>query len=263
MTARSDLLTAFRLASASAFMSAALAFPAASAQERVPQEDPPPAAQVDPRRLQPVDPAQFQIQDFSQLRPVRTETSERDPRLAVIDWAAAASDRERQIAEYRRNAGSAAATRAPAQALTPQISERSRESIRPVHMPVLLPVTGEAYTTRAGGEPGLMLMTRANFYDASWDVDGASVQVSGTRLINHRGVGVARAARLDQGRGPDGYRIVTNEAGLTADFSRYGAAYTVTIECGSATDPRCTDETYLRALLDRMIVAGGNPEEEG
>ena len=231
---------------------------AAPAQER-PQPDEPPA-RLDPQRQQAIDPARFQIQDFSQLRPVRPETSERDPRLAVIDWSQAAADRREQLAANRERFATAA--RGP-QGLTPQVSERSRERIRPVHMPVLLPLTDEAVTTRAGGEAGMMLVTRAYFYDASYHLDGMSVHVGGTRLINHRGSETAQAAGLQRDRGADGVRIVTNESGRTADFTRYGAAYTVTLECVSAGDPRCADDTYLRALLGRLVVAGGNPEGEG
>lgn len=245
------------------------AAPGFAQQSAPPPDDPPQRLQIDPRQLQPVERSQFQIQDFSQLRPVQPETRERDPRLAVIDWTAAFSDRERQIAALRESSDQsfdrASTNTAPNQGFLPQISRRSRDQIRPVHMPVLLPAASvaEAITTRAGGEPGMMLVTRAYFYDAAWTIDGMSVQVNGTRLINHRGNAVARAADLNRGRGGDGYRIVTNESGLTADFSRYGGAYTVTVECGSGTDPRCADDTYLRALLDRLIVAGGNPDGEG
>jgi hypothetical protein len=260
-------------AAVTGFAAAALALTAAAPgfaqQTAPPRDDPPQRFQIDPRQVQPVDRGQFQIQDFSQLRPVRPETQERDPRLAVIDWTAAYSDRARQIAELsqspNRSPNQVGTTATPTQGFLPEISDRSRERIRPVHMPVLLPtpVSGETITTRAGGEPGMMLVTRAYFYDAAWSIDGLSVQVNGTRLINHRGNAVARAADLNRGRGGDGYRIVTNESGLTADFSRYGAAYTVTLECGSGTDPRCADEAHLRGLLGRLIVAGGNPDGEG
>ncbi|MGX6648755.1 hypothetical protein ACWCOP_12530 [Maricaulaceae bacterium MS644] len=250
-------------------LSVAGAAPGFAQQSAPPPDEPPQRLQIDPRRFQPVDRSQFQIQDFSQLRPVQPETRERDPRLAVIDWTAAFSDRERQIAALRESPNQSpnqdSTNAAPNQGFLPQISRGSRERIQPVHMPVLLPAAAvaEAITTRAGGEPGMMLLTRAYFYDAAWNIDGMSVQVNGTRLINHRGNAVARAADLNRGRDGDGYRVVTNESGLTADFSRYGGAYTVTIECGSGTDPRCADETYLRGLLDRLIVAGGNPDEEG
>lgn len=264
MPLRLDVRTAMKLAAAWAALAAAPVFAAAGAQEPVPQDDPPPR-QIDPRQLQPVDPSRFQIQDFAQLRPVRPETRERDPRLAVINWTAAYTDRERQLAAFNQADTPAGVVRPPVrdQGFYPQISERSSNNIRPVHMPVLLPVADGPVTTRAGGEAGLMLMTRAHFYDASWHVDGMSVHVGGSRLINHSGSDMARAADLNRGRRADGYRIVTNESGLTADFTRYGAAYTVTLECGSASDPRCADETYLRGLLGRLFVAGGNPEGEG
>ncbi|MEQ8404010.1 MAG: hypothetical protein RKE49_02850 [Oceanicaulis sp.] len=257
----------YKIALAFASAWAVCAAPAAIAQQSIPQDDPQPA-RIDPDQLQAVDPSRFQLEDFTRLRPVIQDTRERDPRLAIINWAEAAEDRRRDLAEYREQLSTrddaAGLSRAPAQGPLPQLAERSRANIRPVHMPVLLPGAGpQALTTRPGGEPGLMLMTRAYFYDASWHEDGVSVHVGGSRLINHRGNDVARAAGLNRGRGGDGYRIVTNESGLTADFSRYGAAYTVTVECASASDPRCADEAYLRALLDRLIVAGGNPEGEG
>jgi hypothetical protein len=225
------------------------------------QIDPAQLQRIDPAQIQAIDRAQFQIQDFTQLRPVIPDETRRDPRLAVIDWTAAYEDRRVEQFEYSGDATTAVT--AP-QSYLPQINEQSAQRIRPVHMPVLLPRrNGEATLTRMGGEPGMMVMTRAHFYDAAYHVDGMSVHVGGTRLINHRGADAARAAGLNRGRDARGFRIVRNESGLTADFTRYGAAYTVTLECGSADDPRCADETYIRDLLRRLVVAGGNPEGEG
>lgn len=235
---------------------ALLAAPPLTAQEPPPEEDPP-RLQVDPSRLQPVDPDRFQIRDLNQLRAVVAQPRERDPDLAVIDWAAALSDRRAEMTEYGGDATNALG----AAGYLPQIARRAAAQARPVHMPVLLPMREGAVFTRNGGEPGVMLITRAHFYDASYFDDGVSVHVAGTRRINHRSP--AGAAGIGRGRGADGLRVVTDEAGLTADFTRYGAAYTVTVECVSSSDPRCADEDFVRALVGRLVVAGGGPEGEG
>lgn len=240
---------------------AALASPALAAQQIQPDEPPPQRLQVDPARPQPVDRNQFQIRDLSQLRPVIADGRERDPRLAVIDWTAALSDRRSEIFEY---GGDATATTAVGSvSYLPEISRRSSAQVRPVHMPILLPRRPGTVSTRNGGEPGVMLITRADFYDASYFQDGVSVHVAGTRRINHRSPEAADAAGIGRGRGSDGVRVVTDEAGFTADFTRYGAAYTVTVECASASDPRCADADFVRNLVRRLVVAGGSPDGEG
>ena len=217
-------------------------------------------AQPAPRAtVQQIDPAQLErLQAFQQLQVVRP--SQTDPELAVIDWEAARADRQRQLAAYRETLGqSATAARRPTPFAAP-LSERSLARLRPVHVPVLLPQTDAEVLTRDGGQPGVMLITRADFYDASMSLDGMSVHVGGNRRINHRRADPGMATVLNQGRGAGGVRISRDEAGYTADFTRYGASYTVSIECSSRTDPRCADEAAVRALVDSLVVAGGNPE---
>lgn len=217
-------------------------------------------AQPAPRAVvQQLDPAQLErLQAFQQLQVVRPEQA--DPNLAVIDWEAARADRQRQLAAYRETLGQSATTaRLPTPFAAP-LSERSQAQLRPVHLPVLLPQTNAQVLTRDGGQPGVMLITRAAFYDASMSLDGMSVHLGGNRRINHRRADPGMETMLNRGRAADGLRISRDEAGYTADFTRYGASYTVSIECSSRTDPRCADEAAVRALVDSLVVAGGNPE---
>jgi len=212
-------------------------------------------------------PAHARQQEEAPLRlqalQTQAEEAENGPLLADIDWAQAFADRDRQLAEFRQTQanGTLSAVR-PQQTFIPQISERSLARLTPVRLPVLLPQLQGAVTARAGGQPGLMLMTRDHFYDASFHQDGVSVHITGTRIIHHSVNTPDLAAAMRRGRGGDGVRVSRDEGGFTADFSRYGAAYTISVECASRTDPRCADESFIRALTGRLVVAGGNPEEE-
>lgn len=211
-------------------------------------------SEIEPRQAVPV-------REFQALRVVqRAPAAERDPNLAVIDWNAAREDRQRQLIAFRQQAArvTAAVGAAP---FAPPLSASSQERLRPVRLPVLLPQVSGPVTTRPGGEPGVMLITRDHFYDASFSIPGLTVHVSGTAVIRHRLTDAAMAGALEAGRGADGVRFSRDEGGYTADFSRYGAAYTVSIECASRTDPRCRNEAGVRALVERLVVAGGSPEE--
>lgn len=219
----------------------------------------------------------FDIERFRQMEVIRrgaeqaaqgqtdtTQTAqrERDPRLADIDWDAARTDQERQLAQFREQTQATATRVVTTESYTPFVSSRLAERLEPVHLPVLLPRVNGVISTRAGGEPGLMLRTRANFYDASYDQNGMSVSISGTRIIHHRMNSPEMRRRLNNGRGADGVQVEADESGgYTANFSRYGAAYTVTIECATARDPRCQSENTIREIVGSLVVAGGNPEE--
>lgn len=219
----------------------------------------------------------FDIERFRQMEVIRrgaeeaaqgqtdtTQTAprERDPRLADIDWDTARTDMERQLAEFRQQTQDTATRVVTTESYTPFVSRSLADRLEPVHMPVLLPRVNGVITTRSGGEPGLMLRTRAHFYDASYDQNGMSVTISGTRIIHHRINAPELRRRMNNGRGADGVQVEADESGgYTANFSRYGAAYTVTIECGTARDPRCQSENTIREIVGSLVVAGGNPEE--
>ncbi len=229
------------------------------------------------RDLQRPLPERFDIERFRQMEVIRrgaeqaaqgrTDTAqtaprERDPRPAEIDWDAARSDMERQLGEFRQQTQATETRVVTTESYTPFVSRGLAGRLEPVHMPVLLPRVNGVISTRPGGEPGLMLRTRANFYDASYDLDGMSVAISGTRIIHHRMNAPEMRRTMNIGRDADGVQVQADESGgYTANFSRYGAAYTVTIECATARDPRCQSEDTVRGIVRSLVVAGGNPEE--
>lgn len=246
----------------------AIATPALARQ----QEPAAPPAQREP--LRPVA-ERFDIERFRQLDvirrgaglqaqdiPAEPPARERDPRLADIDWAAARQDHERQLADFRQRTQTTVTRVVTTESYTPFIAPHLIDRLEPVYLPVLLPQVNAPISTRSGGDAGLMLRTRAHFYDASFDQGGLSVAISGTRLINHRINAPDLRRRMDIARGADGVQVQADESGgYTANFSRYGAAYAVTIECATARDPRCQSEDTIRAIVASLVIAGGNPEE--
>jgi hypothetical protein len=54
---------------------------------------------------------------------------------------------------------------------------------------------------------------------------------------------------------PDGVVVEASEAGIDADFTRFGAAYSISLQCEDPDgDPRCKDEAYVRRLIGRMTL---------
>ena len=132
----------------------------------------------------------------------------------------------------------------------------NRAKIDTVAIPVLLP-----------GDPDLAANLRffpnGAFYTASSSSNGMSFVITGS------GRGFPLGARTVRGlpggdlksRIPaDGILIAQTEAGLDASFSRFGVSYSISLECASRTDTRCTDEGYVRGVIARMtvVVPGGH-----
>lgn len=256
-----------------ALLACVLIAPPAIAQQRDEPTRPPAPRDLQRPLPERFDIERFDIERFRQLEVIRRGQDgqvsqddppprERDPRLAEIDWNAARADHERQLSDFRQRTQSTPTRVVTTESYTPYIAPHLIPRLEPVHMPVLLPQVNGAVSTRSGGDPGIMLRTRAYFYDASFDQDGMSVAVSGTRIIHHRINAPAMRRSMNVGRGADGVQVQADESGgYTANFSRYGAAYTVTIECATARDPRCQSEDAVRDIVRRLVVAGGNPEE--
>jgi hypothetical protein len=59
----------------------------------------------------------------------------------------------------------------------------------------------------------------------------------------------------------DGVVIEHTEFGLDASFSRFGAAYSISLECADPTDRRCIDDAFVRGLISRLtVVIPGDPQ---
>ena len=125
---------------------------------------------------------------------------------------------------------------------------RDRSAVDSVHLPVLLPAAGAGATVPGRGDPGVLFFARGDTYVASCEMSGVSVEIAG----------MSRGRFTVPGSAPD---VTSNATGMEANFSRYGAGYTVTVAC---SDPRarseCTDPDFIRGVISALRVAGGSPD---
>jgi hypothetical protein len=103
----------------------------------------------------------------------------------------------------------------------------------------------------------LRLFPNGAHYAVSSNSRGMSFHMTG----HGRAFDLAPAAvrRLPQGtfrsRIPlDGIVIEHTESGIDASFNRFGAAYSIALECADPTDFRCNDEQFVRGLVARLMV---------
>ncbi len=178
-----------------------------------------------------------------------------DTNVTTIDWAAAERDRQVQT----RSAASASAARS--QTTVPAPRNASPQDLQEVRLPVLIPSLQAARTSRAGDQ-GMLVFPNEDFYTASMTMDGLLVEVSGSRRINTRIADPLEARRLRAGQDAEGFRVTSIEGGQTVDFSRYGAAYSVTLECARPDDLRCADPNFAIDMARRLVIAGGSPDRD-
>ncbi len=166
-------------------------------------------------------------------------------RPLAIDWASAGRAQSAGITPQNR-AGRA------------QFLNANRAKVDTMQIPVLLP-----------GDPdlaaGLRFFPQGLDYVVSSNPKGMGFTLMGTGRAYPLGEGTAGglgkgglASRIPA----DGIviRIPGKAArqdgdGLSASFSRYGAAYTVMLDCDDHNhDPRCTDEAYVRGVIARLLA---------
>lgn len=153
-----------------------------------------------------------------------------------IDWAAA-------------NRGALQRTNLGARIVTGRFVAANRPAIDAMRLPVLLP-----------GDPDLAANLRffgeGDYYTLSSTTVGMAFQMTGAARAYALPPVTARGLRGDlRSRIPtDGIVIEQSEVGLDASVNRFGGVYSVSLECASAIDPRCTDPTYLRGVISRLTV---------
>ncbi len=122
-------------------------------------------------------------------------------------------------------------------------------------LPVLLPA-----------EPALIrsvrVMIEPNSYSATSDIGRANVTIYGTHVFRKRAADdpIARAAaaapRETLSNGVR-VRVSTAEAGINLTFTRWGAAYLISIECGNGDgDARCSKADFIKSLAEKMAITG-------
>jgi hypothetical protein len=165
-------------------------------------------------------------------------------RPVAIDWAAAQKQAQSGVTERGR-------------ALNAKFIAANRAEIAKIAIPVLLP-----------GDPdlaqGLRIFGNGAYYTASSSSNGMSFVLTGSGRafpLSPRTVRALPGAGL-AGRIPaDGISVEGTEAGLDASFGRFGASYSISLECRTPTDPRCNDQGYVRGVIARLtvIIPGSGP----
>tara|TARA_R110000868_G_scaffold165291_1_gene398219 strand:- start:2633 stop:3346 length:714 start_codon:yes stop_codon:yes gene_type:complete len=175
------------------------------------------------------------------------------PRTVAINWDQARADARRQGATS--NPAVTAARVAPEM---PRPSNREAGNVAETRLPVLVPNMG---ILSSSPPPTVLLFPQPDFYTLSISGDGLVIEVFGTRLA-HAIAPDPLSARQLRATGPDDLRVSATEYGQVADFNRYGAAYTVTLECDNPqSDPRCADDELVRRLARSLVIAAGSPGE--
>ncbi|MEN0651446.1 MULTISPECIES: hypothetical protein [Hyphobacterium] len=163
-----------------------------------------------------------------------------------IDWDAARSD----LAEQTGDPMEPVARPVPIRPVN-----ATRDDLDAVSLPILLPdrtaVDFDGATARLFGRQG--------FYTASIEGDGVVIEVFGTRQRLTEAPDPASERRLAEARDADGFIITPGEGSWDVAFNRYGAAYSVTVECGDPGAARCADPDYARNVARGLLIAGGQP----
>ena len=208
--------------------------------------------QVQERQLQAsrVRPATLSVATAFQPRPPRPDR----PRVMPIDWGQVREDLQRQNAQFSDNFTTAA--RLPQTFPRPSNNEAAR--VAQTRLPVLLPPMA---ALQMENTPRVFLFPQEDFYTASINAPGLLIEVFGTRLAHTEAPDPATLRRL-AAQGPDGVRITQTEYGVEVHFNRYGAAYSITIECEfPQEDSRCTELDFGRQLAENIGIVAGSPEE--
>ena len=177
-----------------------------------------------------------------------------NPVTAPIDWAVMRRD--------DRGQGTAGATAAASGAAPsfPQPANLGAQAVLQTRLPVLIPTEN---ALALDGDRDALLFPEENFYTLSISTPDILVEVFSTRLTHASAPGRDTSRQL-QAVDEDGYSFAQTEFGLELSFNRYGAAYSVSVECAKPdTDARCIRDDYVRQVAGSLLIAAGRPARSG
>ena len=198
--------------------------------------------------------------DTTRLAQLTTLQPNREPRpdapvAMAINWGQAGEDIQRQAREYQRTSTLTAAVQGNLPFARPTNPEAA--AVTATTLPVLIPGTA---ALGLDGNARVLLFPRPDFYTLSITAPGLVIEVFGTRLAHARTPDPLSTRRLNATDG-DGYRVGQTEYGRELSFNRYGAAYSITVECDQPeTDTHCRNDAYIRQLANSLIIAAGTPD---
>ena len=180
------------------------------------------------------------------MRTGESDMLEVSPQQMPIDWGTARADLAAQAGDPMEPVARPVPVR-PVNA--------TREQLDAVSLPILLPdrdaVDFDGATARLFGRQG--------FYTASIEGDDVVIEVFGTRQRVSAPSDPRIADQLADARDAEGFIITPGEGSWDVAFNRYGAAYSVTVECGDPGAARCANEDYAREVARGLLIAGGQP----
>ena len=125
------------------------------------------------------------------------------------------------------------------------------KGIKEVRLPVLL-------SSQYAQNSNMSVVAQKDFYSISFPIKGATVTFSGDKTYQED----ISSSNQEFQKMVEGTEIefVQEEGIMTVDFNRYGANYSMEVECLSPKkDERCSQETFLREIYNRLVVVGGRP----
>lgn len=125
------------------------------------------------------------------------------------------------------------------------------EGIRNTTLPVYLPAS-HAY------DKNMSVVADKNFYTITLFLDSASLIISGDKSYQQSMVQDAQAQAIQQATQTQ--RFIRAEGMMTSDFNRYGANYSLMLECDKPDeDQRCLQSDFLMQRYQELILVGGHP----
>ena len=127
--------------------------------------------------------------------------------------------------------------------------QKLRKGIASVTLPVLLPAS-QAYNKN------MIVVADKNFYTITLPLKGANIIVTGDRAYQQT---LDSASKLVPASLPAA-QFTRAEGMMLTDFNRFGANYSLTLECDQPDqDSRCLQESFLKNLYQELVMVGGHP----
>ena len=224
---------------------------ASPAQERTgpagtPQPDPAQAARPE------INPAQLNAANLQRLQAAQAQqrtATPSEPVVVEVNWDQARNDARRSAAADQ-NFTAVRQTRT-----FPVPRNLDRERLAQTEVPILVPTYA---ALGFSSEPVVLLFPRGDFYTLSITGEAVLVEVFCTRIAHSQPSDPLTARRI-RGAGPEGYRSEQTEYGREISFTRYGVAYSITIECDQpGADPRCVAPAYGQGLYQSLQLLPGS-----
>ncbi len=133
------------------------------------------------------------------------------------------------------------------------LSESQQATVDGIDVPVLLP-------NRVQLLKSMILVPEKYWYAASIDQGEHSIFIEGSaKEAEPPGLGSDNLPLYG-----DYQRSAEQREGIMElDFTAFGIAYTVHVECSDwQHDPRCTEKTYILGIADDLVMAGGSGLQE-